>query len=437
MKRLVLFFLVFTFNAAQAALPIDTWTLPNGARVLLIETHAIPIIDISIDFDAGDRRDPPHKSGVASLTNDLLDSGIAAADGEPALSEAQISDAFADIAAQRDNGTGSDSAGVTLRMLSSLPESDAAIRLTARLLAQPSFPEAVLARDKLRSIAAIREADTKPNVLAGKSFMRALYGKHPYAASPSAESVESITRADLVAFHRRHYVASRAVIAIVGDVTRERAENIAQQLTARLPVGNDAALPTLPDVPPMHGGEQRIAHPASQAHILIGTPALVRGDPDFFALTVGNYILGSGGFVSRLVHEVREKRGLSYSVGSSFNPKMQPGPFTISLQTKKERSTEALKVARDVLAQFLENGPTDEELKAAKDNLIGGFALKIDNNRKILGNVALIGYYKLPLDYLDTWRANVAKVSANDIRAAFRRKIALERLATVIVGIPE
>ncbi|MEA5098200.1 MAG: pitrilysin family protein [Burkholderiaceae bacterium] len=437
MRRLVLCLLAFVFNLAHAALPIQAWTLPNGARVLLVETHAIPIIDVSIDFDAGTRRDPPNKSGLAELVNDLLASGTAAANSEPALNEAQISDAFADLAAQRDGKTGSDRAGIMLRTLSSAAESDAALSLTARVLAQPSFPEAILTRDKARAIAALNEAETKPNVLAGKAFMRALYGNHPYAVSPSAESLGSITRDDLLAFHRRHYVASRAVIAIVGDVTRSRAEQIARQLTARLPSGADSALSALPDIAEMPASEQRLAHPASQAHILIGAPALVRGDADFFALTVGNYILGGGGFVSRLMHEVREKRGLSYSVSSSFSPKTQPGPFTISLQTHKEQSAKALQVARDVLAQFLQQGPTAEELKAAKDNLTGGFALKIDNNRKILNHVALIGYYRLPLDYLDTWQANIGKVSADDVRAAFRRKIAIDRLATVIVGVSD
>ena len=437
LKRSLLLLLFFALPGAQAALPIQSWTLSSGARVLFVEHHAIPIIDISIEFDAGTRRDPGGKSGVAALTNSMLARGITSAKDEPDLSEAQVSDAFADTAAQRSAHASADRAGMTLRTLSSQPESGAAIRLIARLLAQPSFPDALLAREKARSIAAIREAETKPNVIATKAFMRALYGDHPYARMPSAESVEAITRADLAGFHRTHYVASQAVIAIIGDVTRTQAEQIAQQLTARLPSGEGTALPKLPEVQPISAGEQRIAHPATQAHILIGTPALKRGDPDFFALTVGNYVLGGGGFVSRLMHEVREKRGLSYGVSSSFNPKIQPGPFAISLQTQKEQANEALKVTRDVLAAFLRDGPTEAEMKAAKDNLIGGFALRIDNNSKILDNVALIGYYGLPLDYLDTWIVNAAKVNAADVRAAFSRKIALERLATVIAGAPE
>jgi zinc protease len=437
LKRFLILLALLTCGAAHAALKIQTWTLANGARVFFVESHSIPLLDVSIEFDAGSRRDPQGKAGTASLTNAMLARGLVesrAPDGsiEPALNEAQISDAFADTAAQRGGGTGNDRAGATLRSLSSRSERDTSIRLLARVLAQPGFPANLLERDKARTISAIKEELTKPASIAGKAFWRVAYGAHPYAMEATVASVEAITREDLVEFHRRHYVANRAVIAMIGDITRSEADAIAQQLTMRLPQGEP--LPVPPAVAAVHGREERIAHPASQSHILIGGPALVRGDPDFFALMVGNYTLGGGGFVSRLMREVREKRGLAYSVYSYFSPMAQPGPFQIGLQTQKEETDNALKVVRDTLSTYLRAGPTDAELKAAKDNLIGGFALRIDNNRKILDNIAVIGYYNLPLDYLDTWTANVAKVRATDIKAAFNRKIAIDRLVTVVVG---
>lgn len=437
MKRFIfVFVLAFAgFVPAHAALQIQSWTLPNGARVLFVENHSIPILDISVEFDAGARRDPLGKSGTASLTNAMLARGLRESTtpvAEPAMSEAQISDAFADTAAQRGGGAGADRAGATLRTLSSRVERDASTNLLARVLAHPSFPENFLARDKARMISAIREDDTKPESIGSKAFWRLLYGSHPYAHQETVESVESITREDLMAFHAAHYVANRAVIAMIGDVTRAEADAIAQQLTSRLPQG--APLPALPKVEIMPQREQRIAHPASQAHIMTGVPAIERGDPDYFPLLVGNYTLGGGGFVSRLTHEVREKRGLSYSVYSYFNPMAQPGPFQAGLQTQKEQTDEALKVVRDTIAGFLRDGPTPQELKAAKDNLIGGFSLRIDNNRKILENIAAIGFYSLPLDYLDTWTAKVEKVTIADIKAAFQRKLALDKMSTVIVG---
>lgn len=419
-------------GSAVAALNIQSWTLDNGARVLFVESRAIPVLDVSVEFDAGSRRDPPDRSGTAALTNELLASGVRKEGKEAALSEAQVSDAFADTAAQIGGGAGIDRAGLTLRTLSSPAERDASVALLARVLAQPYFPEPFFLRDKARTISAIKEDETKPEAIADKAFWRQLYQDHPYGRRPSVESVQAIAREDLVRFHSTHYVANRAVVALIGAVSRAEADTIARELTRRLPRGKP--LPELPPVKVLPAGEQWIAHPASQAHISLGMPAIERGDPDFFPLMVGNYTLGGGGFVSRLMHEVREKRGLSYSVYSYFSPLAQLGPFEAGLQTQKKQAGAALEVVRETIGRFLREGPSEAEVQAAKDNLIGGFALRIDNNRKILDNVAMIGYYGLPLDYLDTWTAQVEQVDVADIRAAFRRKLSLEGLSTVVVG---
>ncbi len=436
-KHLLIVCVLLTSGVAQAALKIQHWTLDNGARVYFVENHTIPMLDLNVEFDAGAKRDPAGKSGTAALTNTMLARGLTQAklaNGtlEPAMSEAEISDAFADVAAQRGSGPGTDRAGMSLRTLSSKAERDQAVLLVARLLAQPSMPVEFFQRDKARLLSAIREALTKPESIAEKAFWRLTYGTHPYGYEATVESVEAITRDDLLAFHARHYLANHAVVSLIGDISKDEADAIARQLTARLPQGKP--LSALPAVATPKAAEERIPHPASQAHILVGTPALQRGDPDFFALTVGNYILGGGGFVSRLTKEVREKRGLAYSAYSYFSPMEQPGPYQAGLQTRKDQSDDALKVVRETIASYLQNGPTDAELKAAKDNLIGGFALRIDNNRKILDNIAVIGYYKMPLDYLDTWTTQVARVSVADIRAAFNRKLSMDKLVTVIVG---
>lgn len=437
LKKFLIVILLFSAGAAQAALKIEHWTLDNGARVYFVENHTIPMLDISVEFDAGAKRDPAGKAGTAALTNSMLASGLKEltlpnGETEPAMNESQISDAFADIAAQRGGGPGTDRAGVALRTLSSATERAEAVKLTARLLAHPSMPEDLLQRDKARITASLREALTKPESIASKAFWQLAYGSHPYGTETTVESVESITRRELLDFHAQHYVANRAVIAMIGDITKDQADAIARQLTLRLPQGKP--LPAMPDVTPTRAAQERIAHPASQAHILVGMPAMARGDTDFFPLTVGNYILGGGGFVSRLTKEVREKRGLAYSAYSYFSPMEQAGPYQAGLQTRKDQSNEALKVVQETIATFLRDGPSEAELKAAKDNLIGGFALRIDNNRKILDNIAVIGYYRMPLDYLDTWTANVAKVSVADIRAAFGRKLAMDKLVTVVVA---
>ena len=226
------------------------------------------------------------------------------------------------------------------------------------------------------------------------------------------------------------------MVALMGDVTRAQAEAIAQHLTENLPAGgaSDRIPPVTIRIKP---SEQRIPHPASQSHILIGMPGVARNDEDYFPLYVGNYILGGGGFVSRLMNEVREKRGLAYSVYSYFMPMQQPGAFQIGLQTRKDQADEALRLVRATLRTFIDKGVTEKELIAAKQNIIGGFPLRIDSNRKILDYLSVIGFYQLPLTYLDDFTERVNKVTVMQIRDAFKRRIDPDALVTVMVGAPE
>ncbi len=424
---------VATPSAAQAALPVQSWNAKTGAKVLFVEARSIPMIDLRVDFDAGSRYDPPAKAGLAAMTQGLL--ALGAKVQNEVLTEQQIADRFADAGAQRGGSTDLDRAGVSLRTLSSRTEREAALTTLAGILAAPALAEEVLTREKARRIAAIKEEETKPEVIADRAFDRALYGAHPYGHNQTAASIDAITRADLQAFYSANYGARRSVVAIIGDLSRAEAEEIAERLTNGLPAGSVA--PALPPVPPQQPSELRIPHPATQSHILIGSAVMKRGDPDYFAFTTGNYILGGGGFVSRLMEQVREKRGLAYSVYSYFSPLMQEGPYQAGLQTKKEQANEALALVRKIIADYVASGPTAKELRAAKDNLVGGFALRIDSNRKILDNLSAIGFYNLPLDYLDTWSARIEKVSAEDIRRALKKHLKPEQFSTVIVGAPE
>ncbi|MCG8098279.1 MAG: insulinase family protein, partial [Candidatus Thiodiazotropha taylori] len=179
---------------------------------------------------------------------------------------------------------------------------------------------------------------------------------------------------------------------------------------------------------------KQIPFPSTQSHLYLGQPGLKRGDPDYFPLYVGNHILGGSGLVSLLSEEVREKRGLSYSVYSFFIPMRQLGLFQVGLQTKNEQADEALKVVKDTLQRYITEGPTDEELKAAKQNITGGFPLRIASNGKIVEYLAVIGFYDLPLDYLDRFVERIEAVSKEQIRDAFKRRVDSERLVRVQVG---
>ena len=415
---------------AFSAIKIQNWQTASGARVLFVENHTLPMLDIAVDFAAGAAYDQAGDSGLAHLTHRLLRLGAGG------LSEGEISRKLADVGAQLDGRFDKDRAAVTLRTLSSQRERDQALDVFAMVLQQPDFPENVIAREKNRIVANLKEAETRPESIAEKAFYSVLYGSHPYALHQSGEveTVSKLARADVKNFYDSRYHAKRAVVSLVGDASREQAHAIAEKLTANLPEWQGEGK-TVPEVPlPAQSELKRIAHPATQSHILIGYPAMERGDRDYFALYVGNYILGGGGFVSRLTEEVREKRGLAYSVYSYFLPLQELGPFQIGLQTKKEQSDQALKVVRDTLKKFVESGPSERELKAAKQNLIGGFPLRVDSNKEILDYLAVIGFYRLPLTYLDDFTRNVERVTVAEIKDAYRRRIKPDELQTVIVG---
>lgn len=419
--------LLLISQAAYAGLKIQQWQTSRGAEVYFVENHDLPIIDISTNFYAGSARDDATKPGVSGITRHLMTLGAAG------LSDEKISKQFADVGAQLGGGVDDDKASFKLRTLSSARERDKALDLYIKILQKPDFPEDVLAREKARVIAGLKEAATQPETIADKAYIKALFGTHPYGFDAEPEHIQKIDRYDVLKFYKTYYGAQGAVIALMGDMSREQAEQIAEKIAFDLPQADKPA--DLPAVAyPSAAIEQKIAHPATQAHILMGYPGMKRGDPDFFPLYVGNYVLGGGGFVSRLTEEVREKRGLVYSVYSYFMPMAELGQFQIGLQTKKDQADEALALVRETLDNFMKNGVTEAELKAAKQNLIGGFPMRIDSNGKILDYLALIGFYKLPLDYLDTFNDNVSKVTAAQIKEAFNRRIQTDKMVTVIVG---
>ncbi len=424
-------------TGAQAALPIQHWTLANGAKIYLVSTNALPIVDAQIDFDAGSRRDPAAQAGLASVTATMVEKGVRAGkNGEPALDQNALGEAWADLGASFDVSAGTDRTSYSLRSLSDPALLNKAVALAAREIGEPSFPDDVWQRERERINAAIKEANTKPATVTGRAFAADVYGTHPYGQEVTEETLARIDTAAMRQRYQQLIVPCRAKLSIVGAVTRAEAETIATTLLSRLP-GPEACTP-LPAVAPVAAltepKNERIAFDSAQAHVLIGQPGYPRKDPDHFALTLGNYVLGGGGFVSRLMNEVREKRGLTYSIYSGFAPGLEAGAFRIGFQTRPDQAEEAVKVSREVLAKFVAEGPTAAELKAAKDNLIGGFPLLLDSNRKLIGNVANIAWHDLPLDYLDTWTARMNAVTAADVKAAFQRKLQPERMVTVVVG---
>jgi zinc protease len=414
-------------TTANAAVKIIHWQTSSGSDVYFVENHDLPMMDMSVNFPAGSARDTKATSGVAGVTRYMMTLGAAG------MNEEVITNKFADIGAVLGGELDVDKAGFKLRTLTS--EREKALETFKAILHKPDFPEAVLTREKTRIIAGLKEAETQPEAISNKAFMQALYGEHPYSLDESGEvdTINAMKIDDLKAFYNQFYTAKSATVAMIGDLTESEARDIAEVVTKGLPQG--PAIGKLPPVSiPSAANTKSINHPASQAHILLGYPGIKRGDADYFPLYVGNYILGGGGFVSRLTEEVREKRGLVYSVYSYFMPMAEQGPFQIGLQTKKEQAEEARKVVNDTVAKFIQNGVTEKELKAAKDNITGGFPMRIDSNGKILDYLSMIGFYKLPLTYLDDFNKAVNKVTTKQIKEAFQRRIKPQDFVSVTVG---
>jgi zinc protease len=420
---------------AWAAIPIQHWTHASGARVYLVASPSIPMLDVQIDFDGGSRRDPADRAGLATATASMVSAGVAAQGKQPALDENALSEAWVDLGAQLGVSAGLERFSVSLRTLTEPDLLERALALAARQLAAPAWPEAVWQRDRQRWLGALKEAETRPGTHAGRAFAQAVYGDHPYGREATATTLNAISVDDMRGFYRRHAAACRAQIVMVGAIDRAMAGRIADRLVAALSPHGCEALPAVAEVAPLANAvERRIPFDAAQAQVLIGQPGHRRNDPDFFPLFIGNYILGGGGFVSRLTTEVREKRGLSYSAYSYFAPGLHAGAFQLGLSTRPDQADQAVQVAREVVRRFVAEGPTEAELQAAKDYLVNGFALRFDSNRKLLDNVANIAWNGLPLDYLESWTRRVETVTAADIRRAFARVLQPERMVTVVVG---
>lgn len=425
--------MAFASGMAQATLPIESWTTSSGAKVMYMRTEALPMLDVRIDFPAGLRADPKDKTGLSALVSDLLGRGA------QGLDENQIADGFADTGARFSSATSSDYAGLQLRTLTSEPQFSKSIELFKTVLQKPVFDPAVLKRQQARGVAELKESLSKPATLAERAFSQALYPGHPYGAQVTQDSLQAISIQDVETFYKSRYLVKHAVVSMVGNIDRKQAEQLADALSSNLPQGTLAENPLGGQdfdalQAAMKGQTIQIDHPAAQSHILVGLPAMRRGTADYFDLLVANHVVGGGGFVSRLMDEIREKRGLAYSAYSYFMPMGDAGPYQVGLQTKREQTAQALEVLQKTLKEFLAKGPTQAELKAAKQNLIGGFPLRIDSNADLLSNVSMMGIYGLPLDYLDTWSSEVEKVSVQSAMKAFSKHVQADKLVTVVVG---
>lgn len=427
-RAFVFLFFLLAAGLSWAGPEIQHWTTDNNARVYFVPAPELPMVDISVVFDAGAARDGD-MPGTAKMTAAMIDEGTGT------MTADDIASAFANVGAKFGASSERDMAVFSLRTLTEKQAFEQALDTYTKVLSAPAFPQDAFDRIQQTLLTGLQAENQSPQAIATRVFYENLYDQHPYSVMPAgnADTVKQLSPADLKAFYERYYVSNNADVVIVGAVDRTQAEQIAKRLTAGLATGQPAE--KLPEVSALKQA-QRInkSFPSTQTTIVMGQTGISRDDPDYFPLYVGNHILGGSGLVSQLSDELREKRGLTYGVYSYFRPMQQKGPYQFALQTRNEKAQEALTVLQETLNTFIKNGPTEAELIAAKQNITGGFALRVDSNSKIADYLAMIGFYDLPLDYLDNFNDKVNAVTVADIKRAFERRVNADTMLTVLVG---
>lgn len=409
-------------------LAIQSWQTAEGAKVLFVPSDALPMLDIRLVMDAGSARDGG-QAGLASMTSALL------GEGAQGLNVDDIARGFEDRGAEFSSSSYRDMGIISLRTLSDEEFREPVLDLFGKVIGTPSFPEEALDRIRTQMMQGLRMEQQVPGPQVNKAFMATLYPDHPYGAASDGtlESLPAIQRQQLQQFYDTYYAAGNAVIAMVGAVDRQQAEAIAAQISAALPAGE--AAPKLDRAQPLASRQrEHIEFPSAQTSILLGNQSTWRGNPDHVALYVGNMVLGGGGFASILTDEVRQKRGYVYGIGSGFSAMAAGGPFQVSFKTGNDNADQALSLTLQLIDQFIQQGPSDAQLEEARTSILGSFALGTADNSDIIGQLGAIGFYDLPLDYLQQFSQQVREVTAQDIREAFARALKVDNLAIVSIG---
>lgn len=432
MMRLITGFillLITTVSSIAVASPkFEHWTLDSGLRVFYVDIQDLPMLDINVTFDAGSARDG-NKAGVANLTLSMLDSGASG------MSADKLAEVFESVGARFYANASKDMANVGLRTITLEKPFNTAIDTWLSVIKSPDFPKADFERLQKQMKVSFESSKQRPGSIAGEAFYKNLYGDHPYAQPTRGfeDTVAAMTTEDLKAFYDQYMVEENAMITIVGAVSRNEAEALAKRVADVLPAGKKSA--PIPEVMPLTESKTvHIPFPSSQAHVLVGQTGYKRGDPDYFKLYLANHPFGGSGFTSRLMKEIRVKRGLSYSVYSYFSPSRELGPFVMGLQTKVEQIDQAKKVLNEMLTTYLKDGATAEEIEESKLNITGGFPMNIAGNSNIGNYADVIGFFDLPLNYLDQFTDKVNAVTTEQAADAMRRRINPDALLTIIVG---
>ena len=416
-------------NTTHANVEIVNYVTKNGIKVLYTRSANIPMIDIQITFDAGSSKDGKLK-GLSMLTHNLLDEGTSDMNSE------SIAAVFESTGAIFNASVNKDKSSVSLRSLTEKKYLDPSLKMFQKILSDSTFPSNEINLQKERTVSSIKEDALDPGEISINSFFAEIYGDFSYAYPTNglSNTVEKIKRKDILDFYKKNINSANATIVIVTSLSNKEIINIAEKISKSLLPGEKIS--DLIKEPSKIKQEKYIhkKYNSEQAHIYIGGLAIKRGSKNQLPLYVANYIFGGSGFNARLMQELRVERGLTYGVYSYMYPMKEIGPFVIGIETKAEQAQESIKLIHNMLKNYHKNGPTEKEIKHAKQAIINGFPLRIDSNRDILNYLSMIGYYNLPLDYLNTFTSKISKISKKDIIKAFQDEIDIKKLITLVVG---
>lgn len=427
--RLIAVLLVLAAPLPAAAMTIDRVVSPGGIVAWLVQDHSIPLVDVEFTFRGGAALEPPGREGAANLLSDMLLEGAGPLDSQQFQGRLEDQSIELGFDASFDSFDGS---------LKTLTENlDTAEGMLHDALTQPHFEAADLARVKTRIQTSLRRAVEEPRTIAGETWMATAFPGQPYGRPlrGTVDSIAALTADDLRAFLHARLGRDNLIVGASGDITPQALGALVDRVFGDLPA---RAVPAaLPETAPRNLGQTIVIRRAvPQSIVTFGEAGIKRDDPDFYAATLVNYILGGGGFNSRLTNEVREKRGLAYSVYTYLAPYDHFGLLMGGTATENARVAQSITVLRRVWAQMHDEGPTAEELGYAKTYLTGSFPLQFDSTGRIARLLAAIQYDRLGIDYIDRRRALINGVTLADAKRVARRLLDPAQLLMVVVGEP-
>lgn len=420
--------LVFLTLPALAARAMDIQEVksPKGITAWLVEDHTVPIIAIRFVFDGGSTQDPAGKEGLVNLMTGLFDEGAGDLDSEAF----QIK--LDDVGAEMGFEAGRDGTYGSMRMLAE--RNDAAFDLLRLAVTKPRFDQAPIDRIRSQILSGIIAGENDPGTIAQTKWAEAIYGTHPYSRSDEGtkQSLATITPDDLKAFHKANFARDGLHVAVVGDIDARTLKQKLDALFGDLP--EKQTLNPVADIEPKLGQQLEVNYDLPQTSLQLAYPGVKRDAPDFFAAVLMNEILGGGTFTSRLFDEVREKRGLAYSVSSDLIDQKHADALLVTTATRSDRAAETLGVVREVVKRMAEVGPTEEELEATKKYMVGAYAINnLDSSSAIAATLVELQLDKLGIDYMQRRGALINGVTLDQVKAAAKKLLSAEP-AIMVVG---